>query len=70
MLRAFQALIAAPPGSPKQVAQELAERWNADEPHKHWRTLRQIDDHFSQHPDDEQLHYELAPFLPPQLLDA
>lgn len=70
MLRAFEALIAAPPGSPKQVAQELAERWNADEPHKHWRTLRRVDEHFSQHPDDEALHYELAPFLPPELLDA
>lgn len=65
MLRAFDALLAAPPGSPKQVAQGLAERWNDDEPHKHWRTLRQVDEHFSQHPDDEALHYDLAPFLPP-----
>lgn len=69
MLRAFDALISAPPGSPKQVAQELAERWNGDEPHKHWRTLRQLDAHFSQHPDDEPLHYEISPFLPPALLD-
>lgn len=70
MLRAFEALVAAPPGSPKQVAQDLAERWNGDEPERHWKTLRQVDEHFSQHPDDEALHYELAPFLPPELLDA
>lgn len=70
MLRAFEALVAAPPGSPKLLAQELAEKWNGDEPEKHWKTLKNMDDHFGRHLDNEELHYELVPFLPPALLDA
>jgi serine/threonine protein kinase len=69
MLRAFEALIAAPAGSPKQAAQALVEKWSAQDGKSHWRTLRKIDQHFTLHPDDDELHYDLVPFIAPALLD-
>ncbi|WP_040598810.1 serine/threonine-protein kinase [Patulibacter medicamentivorans] len=70
MLRALEAVVAAPPGSPKQPVQELVERWNRRETGDSALLLREINEHFRLHRDDDELHSDVAPFLPPSLLEA